>query len=211
MKIVYRVLAPVFALLLLVSFFFVPILKVKISSSLSQNLMSTVGLKENIAVKDIAEMGKNEKTGNILTALMDTLKDKDSVLGAKLTTINFLYAALVLLVIALLLILALAVFAAIFKKQLIPTALTAGAMVVLFAANKCFDAFAVPFLTGKIGLSSLINSSAEGASALGSLLGSLVKMDALEMGLVYSLAMFGLGIILILGLCALVEQKVEKK
>lgn len=211
MKTIYRILAPVFAVLLLASFFFVPILRVKISSSLAPNIMSTVGLKENIAVKDVVDMSKNEKSSGILTALMDTLKDKDSIIGAKLTTINFLYAALVLLILALLVILAVAVLGALMKKHIVPTALTAGAMALLFAANKCFDAFAVPFLNGKIGLSSLINSSADGAAALGSLLGSLVKMEELHLGLVYSLAMFGLGIVLVLGVCAIAEQKLEKK
>lgn len=213
MKIVYKILGPIFCLLLFPIFYFLPLIRIFISSALSENLMSAIGLKENMSLSYILSSVGNETGSNILKTLVNAINDKDSTLGQLFTNVKFLYAAGVFLIVTLVLALVVTCLILFTKKYFVTTGLTLGAMITLIVTNKLFDAFASPLLSGKIGLSSLISSAAQSESAdlLGGLLGNIAQLKILEMGISYSAAMFALGIALILGICVIAETRLTKK
>ena len=213
MKTLYKILGPVFCILLFPIFYFLPIIRVVISSSLAKNLMGTLGLKENMSIKYFISALSNDTGSSIIKTIVSSINDKDSLIGQTFTNIKFIYAAAVFLAVTIVLTLVVIGFIIFSKKYVLSTGLTAGAIVSLIITNKLFDAFAAPMLSGKIGISSLISSAAqstEGADLLGGLFGSLLKLNVLEMGASYTVAMFALGIVLILGICAIVETKLAK-
>lgn len=213
MKTMYKISASVLCIALFPVFYFLPILRVFISSSLSENLMSTIGLKQYMSISNIvSSLGGSETQNSIIKTLISTLNDSESTLGQLFTNKGYLIASLVCLAVTLVLLLVIAGFAIFSKKFILTTGLTAGAMITLFATNKLFDAFAAPMISGEIGIGSLISSTASDASGmLGSILGSLVSLDILELSFAYPVAMFVLGIVLILGICAIVETRYVKK
>lgn len=212
MKTLYKILGSIFCLLLFPIFYFLPLIRVFISSSLSADLMSKIGLPENMSLKYLISVAGNETGSSIVKTIFDAIRDKDSTIGQMFTNMNYLYAAGICLIIALVIALTAVGFIIFSKKYVLTTALTGGSMVFLMVTNKLFDAFAAPMLSGKIGISSLISSAAqtEGADLLGGLFGSLLKLKILEMGASYTAAMFALGIALILGICAIVETRYAK-
>ncbi len=214
MKTVYKILCPVFCVLLFPIFYFLPLIRLHISSSLSENLMSSIGLKDNISLKYIVSSlsSENEVKNSFIKTLISSIRDKDSTLGQMFTNTGWLYAAGICLIVTLVIALAAAIVSIATKKFILSSSLTLGAMVTLFASNKLFDAFAAPMLSGKISIGSLITSAAQSESAdlLGGLLGSIAKLDILHLGLSYEAAMFSLGIALILGICVIFEKRFEK-
>lgn len=213
MKTVYKIAGPIFCALVFPIFYFLPLIRIFISSTLSENLMSSIGLKENMSLKYIiSSLSGDEISNSFIKTLIKSIGDKESTLGKMFTNTGWLYAAIVFLILALLIALAV-IFVTIFtKKTMLSLGLTAGSMVSLFTANKLFDAFAAPMLSGKISIGSLISSAStsESAGVLGGLLGSLAKLSILRLGISYQAAMFALGISLIIGICAVVEQRYEK-
>ena len=214
MKTVYKIICPIFCALLFPVFYFLPVIRIFISSSLSENLMKSIGLKEHLSIKYILSSvnGSNEATNSLLKNLISSLRDKDSAIGQMFTNAGWLYAAAICLLVTLLLALVIIAVAVFTKKYVLSSSLTLGAMVTLFAADKCFDGFASPLLSGKIGISNLISSAAssESGDLLGGLFGSIVKLKVLQLDTAYSAAMFIFGIVLILGICAIVETKYSK-
>lgn len=215
MKTVYKIVSPVFCVLLFPIFYFLPLIRIHISSSLSETLMSNIGLKENMSLQYIISSlnDGSDVTNSFIKTLISSINDKESVLGKMFTNTGWLYAAIVCFIVSLVITLVVIGFSAFSKKYVLSTCLTGGAMVTLFAANKLFDAFAAPMLSGKISIGSLLSSASasESAGLLGGLLGNLAKLDILHLGISYQAAMFSLGIALILGICAIVEARTEKK
>ena len=216
MKTMYKITTPILCIALFPVFYFLPLIRVFISSSLSDKLMSSIGLKQYMSINYIvSSLSGSENESSLIKTLISTLNDSESTLGQLFTNKGYLIASIVCLAVTLVLILVIAGFAIFSKKYILTTGLTAGALVTLFATNKLFDAFAAPMISGEIGISSLISSASSEASSstglIGSLLGSLVSLDILKLSFAYSVAMFVLAIVLILGICAIVETRYVKK
>lgn len=214
MKTVYRIVCPIFCALVFPIFYFLPLIRIFISSSLSENIMATIGLKENMSLKYlISAFGDNESQSGIFKAIIESIKDKDSTLGKMFTNTGYLKAAAVFLILALVIVLVTIIVTAATKKTGLSIGLTLGAMFSFIVANKLFNAFAEPMLSGKIGIGSLITSAAgsnESAGVLGGLLGSVFQLKVLELGWAYPVTLLVLGISVIIGICAVFEQKYAK-
>lgn len=214
MKTAYRVITCIFCVLVFPIAYFMPILHVYVGSALSEtSLLNNIGLKEYMSVNFLVNSSKNESDimKQIIQSLLKSMGDKDSKLGSLVEGRGYVIAALVLFIIALVAVLVLLGFAAFSKKYIVCSGVTLFSIASLFAAEKCFDRFAAPFLSGKVSLGNLINSDGDAASLLSGLLGSVAQVKIFELGIAASLIMFILCIVLILGICALVEKNYEKK
>ncbi len=212
MKTVYKILMPVLLLAIFPVLFFLPLLHLNITSSLAGSLSQNLGIKEYSSVYDFVKMasGMNDTQSTLWKTIGKALSDKDGTLGSMLTSTKFLYAFAVFAALMLLLALAAAVLAIVLKKNLLPTCFTAGALVSAFAMNKSFDLFAKPFLNGEISISSLLNSS-DSSGVLSSILGSLAKVESLELAVAYSLAVFLLLCALVLSAVVLIMRRSNPK
>lgn len=221
MKTVYRILTPIFALCVFPVMYFLPLLRAMVSSGLAAALTgSTDGTKKNLltsllgigeytSIKDIVNISKGD------SPVIETLKSLWNSLGeetkTKLTdefsSVKFLIAAAVFFAIVLLIALLTAILGAALKKHTVPFVLSVGGIVSAVIMNTCFNAFAKPFVTNAINLSSLFGSSNE---TLGLLLGKAVSVDYLQLSIAYTVTVFIFVIIAIFSLCAIVEEKYSK-
>ena len=134
--------------------------------------------------------------------------DKEGTIGAKLTNTHHLYFFAAFAVLMLVLAIAAAVFAIATKKYLVTTCLCAGSLISAFAMNKSFDAFAKPLLSGEISISSFLSDSGSGSNnVLSNLLGSLAKVEALELSFAYSFAIIFLVAAVVFSVVMLIYRK----
>lgn len=74
--------------------------------------------------------------------------------------------------------------------------------------NKSFDAFAKPFLSGEISLTSFLSGSgSDSNNILSGLLGSLARVESLELSFAYTFAFLLLVIAVMFSVTALIYQK----
>ena len=205
MKTAYKIVMPILTLSIFPILFFLPLLHLNITSSLAGSLSGTLGIPEYSSIyhwiKAGSQMDETQKA--LWKNIFDAIKDKDGTLGSMFTNRHFVYMFLIFAALMLALALAAAVFAIATKKYGVTLCLSAGALVSAFAMNKSFDGFAKPFLSGKIGISSLLGNS-DSSGLLGNLLGSLAKVESLELAAAYSLAFFVLLLAAVFALIALI-------
>ena len=221
MKTIYRILAPIISLAVFPVLYFLPLIRAMVSSSLlgalsgnadgaKTNLLTTVfGMGEYTSISDIVKLMQGdtsvfENWKSIWTNLDEDMKAR--IVGDNAVA-PYLIAALVFLALLALLTLAFAVLSAVLKKQIVPLILAGGAFVSALAMNACFNAFAKPFVTGAINLSSVLGSD---NAVLGALLGSAVSVDYLQLSVAYTVTLFILVVLMILTVCALVEERFSK-
>lgn len=191
MKTAYKVVMPVLTLAIFPILFFLPLLHLNITSSLAGSLSGNLGIPEYSSIFHwIKAGGEMNDTQRVLwKSIFTAIKDKNGTIGSMFTNRHFVYMFLIFAALMLVLAIATAVFAIATKKYGVTFCLSLGTLVSAFAMNKSFDGFAKPFLTGKISISSLISDS-DTSGILGSLLGSLAKVESLELAAAYSLSFF---------------------
>ena len=205
MKTAYKIFMPLLTLAIFPILFFLPLLHLNITSSLAGSLSANLGIPEYSSIYHwIKAGGQMEGTQKALwKTIFEAIKDKDSTIGSMFTNRHFVYMFLIFAALMLVLAIATAVFAIATKKYGVTACLSAGTLISAFAMNKSFDAFAKPFLTGKISVSSLLGD-ADSSGILGNLLGSLAKVESLELASAYSLAFFMLLLAAIFAVIALI-------
>ena len=204
MKTAYKIVMPVLTLAIFPILFFLPLLHLNITSSLAGSISGNLGIPEYSSLFHwVKTGGAMEETQRALwKSIFDAIKDKDGTIGSMFTNRHYVYMFLVFAVLMLVLAIVTSVFAIATKKYGVTFCLSLGTLVSAFAMNKSFDAFAKPFLTGKIGISSLLGSS-DTSGILGNLLGSLAKVESLELASAYSLSFFMLLLAAIFAVIAL--------
>ena len=205
MKTAYKIFMPLLTLAIFPILFFLPLLHLNITSSLAGSLSGNLGIPEYSSlyhwVKTGGQMDETQKA--LWKTVFDAIKDKDGTIGSMFTNRHFVYLFLIFAVLMLILAVVTSVFAIATKKYGVTACLSAGTLISAFAMNKSFDAFAKPFLTGKISISSLLGSS-DTSGILGNILGSLAKVESLELASAYSLAFFMLLLAAIFAVIALI-------
>lgn len=223
MKTVYRILAPILSIAIFPVLYFLPLIRAMVSSGLlgaltgnkdgpkTNLLTTTLGIGEYTSINDVVRMAKSgsskfEALKSLFDNLGDDLKER---LSKEFASGRFLIAALVFFVLLVLLVLVFTVLSAVMKKHLVPLCLAGGAFVSALIMNACFNAFAKPFVTGAVSLASILGEGTQNA-LLTTLLGNAVTVDYLQLSVAYSVTLFILVVIMILTVCALVEEKVSK-
>ena len=211
MKLAYKIVMPILTLAIFPILFFLPLLHLNITSSLAGSLSANLGIPEYSSIfhwiKTGGEMTETQRA--LWKSIFDAIKDKDGAIGSLFTNRHFVYMFLVFAALTLVLAIVAAVLAVATKRYGLTACFTAGALISIFAMNKSFDGFAKPFLTGKISISSLLSSS-DSSGVLGSLLGSLAKVESLELASAYSLAFFLLLLAAIFAVIVFIYQRYAK-
>ena len=207
MKTVYKILTPLFSFAVLPALFFLPILRLSISSALGGGSSTGVmGLKEYSSFFDMVRMAADTdaQSQTILKMVLKIFTSEDNKIGAAVTTKGFFVAAVVFL--ALMLVLALlALFFAIFSnKYLLPAGFAAGGVLSAVLADKMFDAFAKPFVSGAVSLKNLMDDS---SGILGSLLGGLIKVEHFELAMAYQICIILLAAAAIVAVAAFAQKR----
>ena len=205
MKIAYKIVMPLLTLAIFPILFFLPLLHLNVTSSLAGSLSGSLGIPEYTSIyhwiKTGGEMTETQRA--LWKNIFEAIKDKNGTIGSLFTNRHFVYMFLIFAALMLVLALVTAVFAIATKKYGVTFCLSLGTLVSAFAMNKSFDGFAKPFLTGKISISSLLSSS-DDSGILSSLLGSLAKVESLELASAYSISFFLLLLAAIFAVIALV-------
>ena len=206
MKTLYRILSPIICIAALPTAFFVPIIRLVITSSLSSNIMSTFGIKEYTSIFDIIKLvsSSDGQQSQIFKLIYQIFTAEDSKIADMLTTTPWLIAAVVLLAIVLIAMTVAAVLGALNKSGTC-TIITGASVILTVAANKCFTAFTTPFVTGQLGLKSLLSGSEE--NILTSLIGSAAKVSCFEMSFAYQALLLLCAAAAIFSLFAFVDKK----
>ena len=221
MKTIYRILAPILSIAVFPVLYFLPLIQAMVSSSLmglfsgsdsstKTNLLTSMfGIGEYTSIKDIVTLAQGDTSTlqtwkSVFEGLSDDIKER---LANEFSCGKFLIASLVFFGLLVLLTLVLAVLSAVMSKHVVPMCLAGGAFISALAMNACFNAFAKPFVTGAINLSSILNTD---NALVSSLLGSAVTVDYLQLSVAYTVTLFILVMIMILTLCALVDEKFSK-
>ena len=205
MKLAYKIVMPILMLSIFPILFFLPLLHLNITSSLAGSLSGNLGIPEYSSifhwVKAGGQLDDTQRT--LWKSIFEAIKDKDGTIGSMFTNRHFVYMFIIFAVLMLVLAIVTAVFAIATKKYGVTMCLSLGTLVSAFAMNKSFDGFAKPFLSGKISISSLLGSS-DSSGILGNILGSLAKVESMELAVAYSLAFFMLLLAAIFAVIALV-------
>lgn len=221
MKTIYRIIAPIMSIAIFPVLYFLPLIRAMVTSGLlgaltgnssgtKTNLLSILGIKEYTSINDIVKLVQNgssatiETLKNIWNNLGDDIKDR--VLN-EFSSGKFLIASLVFFALLVLLVLVFTVLSAVMNKHIVPLCLAGGAFISALIMNACFNAFAKPFVTGVVNLSSVLGSD---DTTLSTLLGSAASVDYLQLSVAYTVTLFILVVIMILTVCALVEEKFSK-
>ena len=221
MKTIYRIIAPILSFAIFPVLYFLPLLRAMVSSSLlgaltgnssgtKTNLLTSLfGIGEYTSIKDIVTLAQGDTSRletwkSVFEGLSDDIKER---LVNEFSCGKFLIASLVFFGLLVLLTLVFTVLSAVMSKHVVPLCLAGGAFVSALVMNACFNAFAKPFVTGAINLSSILNTD---NALVSSLLGSAVTVDYLQLSVAYTVTLFMLVMIMILTLCALVDEKFSK-
>ena len=223
MKTVYRILAPIISVAIFPVLYFLPLIRAMVSSGLlgaltgktdgpkTNLLTTTLGIGEYTSINDVVRMAKSgsskfETLKSLLDNLGDDMKER---LSKEFASGRFLIAALVFFVLLVVLTLVFTVLSAVMKKHIVPLCVAGGAFVSALIMNACFNAFAKPFVTGAVSLASVLGEGTQNA-LLTSLLGNAVTVDYLQLSVAYTVTLFLLVVVMILTVCALVEEKFSK-
>lgn len=221
MKTIYRIIAPILSVAIFPVLYFLPLIRAMVSSSILGALTGNTDTKTNLltsifhigeytSIKDIVTMTRDADSST-LTALKNIWgnlsEETKETLTREFSSGKFLIAALVFFALLVLLVLVLTVLSAVMKKHVVPLCLAGGAFLSALIMNACFNAFAKPFVSGAINLSSIFNSENATVSAL---LGRAVSVDYLQLSIAYTVTLFILVVVMVLTVCALVEEKLSK-
>lgn len=210
MKSIYRVLAPIFSILLIPVIIFLPMIRMVVSSSLGgSNILSTYGLGEFISIKDVivAVTDEQSETVQFFRNIISSLLTGDNALGESIVALKGkAIAFVVFLALMLLSALVLAGFAVFSKKLMVCNILNVVSLVSCFAMKAVFGLIAEPFLSGKISLGSLTGGSGDSANILSGLMNMVAKVDTLQLSYFYQVCILLLVGTLILGFAAAMDH-----
>lgn len=214
MKLIHRILTPIFTLLIFPATIFLPLFRIVVGSGFSSgtNLLDTFGLSEFISLKDLyvnfmsdADSG----TMNLIKSIWSAVKDdKKQEILESLPDMHWGVIFLVLLALVLLIAITLIFVSALTKKPVVSLVLSVAGALSAFAMNASFDAFAKPFVNGGFNLNTLFGSTNQ---LLGAILGNVATIDYMKLGIAYSAILLIFVCTAILAVCAAMEQKNEDK
>lgn len=217
MKLLHRILTPIFTVLIFPVSIFLPMFRMVISSGFSTgttktNLLDNFGLSEFISLKDIyvnfmtdSENGSMNLFKNIWSVLKE---DKKQEMLESIPDLHWGVIFLVFFAIVLVVALVLIFVSALTKKPATSLILSVVGAVSAFAMNASFDAFAKPFVNGGFNLNTLLGTSNQLLSAI---LGNVATIDYMKLGIAYSVILLIFVCVAILSVCAVMEQKNEDK
>lgn len=225
MKTVYRILAPILSIAIFPVLYFLPLIRAMVTSGLlsafsgnssgtkTNLLTSTLGVGEYTSIQDIVRLSQGDTTKlQNWKAVFDNLSDDfKKRLTEEFACGRWLISALVFFGLLVLLVLVLTVLSAVMRRHVVPLCLAGGAFISALAMNACFNAFAKPFVTGAINLSSVLGNQGSDNALLGALLGNAVTVDYLQLSVAYTVTLFLLVVVMILTVCALVEERFSKE
>lgn len=209
MKTAYKIFVPLLEIAIFPILIFLPLLHLNITSSLAGSLSQNLGIPEYSSLFQWFKIGGNmEDTQSLLwKSIFNAIRDKDSTIGSMFTNRVWVYVFLVFAALMLVLAIVTAVLALATKKYAVTSVFSILTVGSAIGMNKSFDAFAKPFLTGEISLSSLLGSSGDSANLLGNLMGSLAKVESMELAVAYNLTFFLLVIAAVACVVTLIMQK----
>lgn len=212
MKIVYKIITPIFILAIFPVLFFLPILHLNITSSLAGSLSSNLGIPEYTSLYQLVKMGgnMNETQSALWKTIGQAFMDKDSTIGSMFTNTKWLYVFAVFAGLMILFALVTAVLSIVTRRYGITLGFSLASLVSAFAMNKSFNAFAHPLLTGEISVSSLLSGS-DTTGILSNLLGSLAKVESLELAVAYSMTFFLLACAAVLTVVMVFMKRADPK
>lgn len=222
MKKLNRIISPILAVLTLPILYFTPILNIFVSSGLLTNddgtkanaLSKYLELRQYMSINYLIHFTKDENHSKLLNSIVDAIKNSEN--GGKIsdiiTSINWLYAAIAFLGVLVAAVIVFTVITALGKSVKASACVCAGGIASAFIMNICFNAFAKPFLSGKINVSSILSSASSGgsdASSLTGILGTLsglinrvATVDIMQLSVAYTFTVVILAAVLILCVCA---------
>lgn len=215
MKTVYRIIAPIISIAIFPVLYFLPMFRIMITSALTSGetktnlLTSFTGLKEFISFSDIVKIsGGDSSQFDMIKSIFSNIKEetKEKFFGDS-KCVEWLTAAGVFFCIFLVLLLAFAVVSAITKKHIPSLVISICAFFTLIATNGCFNKFANPFITGKVGIASLLNA---GNTQLSGLIGRLLSVDYLQLSVAYTFSLLLIVVIIIGTLVAVFDEYYAK-
>jgi hypothetical protein len=206
MKTTYKILSPILCLASIPVILFLPLIRLVVTSSLSDSIMSTFGIKEYTSLYDILRsvIGANETTTSIFKTIASLFSDGESKLSQIFNTIPWGIAAAVILVVIILCMLAATVLG-ILGKSGVNTIISGSCVVLTVAMKWCFTKFVEPIASGRLGLKTLLSGSEE--NVLTQLIGSAAKVECLEMSMIYQGLLLLTACIAILSLFAFMDKK----
>ncbi len=212
MKIAYKILAPLFTVAIFPVLFFLPILHLNITSSLAGSLSSNLGIPEYTSLFRLLKMGgnMNETQSALWKSIGKAFMDKDSTIGSMFTNTKWLYVFAVFAGLMILFALVTAVLSVATRRYGITLGFSLASLISAFAMNKSFDAFAHPLLTGEISVSSLLSGS-DSSGILSNLLGSLAKVESLELAVAYPMTFFLLACVAVLTVVMIFMKRADPK
>lgn len=214
MRTINRILTPILTFLIFPAVIFLPLFRIYIASGLSAsktNLLDNFGLSEFISIKDIYTVYKSGSADSmgIFKNLWDAFaSDKKEGIIDMLPGLHWGVIALVFLAIVLVIALALLIISAATKKPVLTIWLSIGGIASALIMNASFNGFAKPFLNGAFNLNSILGNTNQ---LLGALLGNVATFEYMKLGIAYSAIILIFICTLILGICAVMEQKNEDK
>lgn len=210
MKSIYRVLAPIFSILLIPVTIFLPMIRMVVSSSLGgSNLLETYGLGEFISIKNVISIVTDEQSETVqfFRNIISNLLTGDNELGNSIAGLKgWAIAFVVCLALMLISALVLAGFAAFSKKLAVCNILNVVSIVFCFAMKAAFGFIAEPFLSGKISLGSLAGGSGDSTGLLSGLMNMVAKVSTLQLSYFYQVCILILFGTLILGIAAAMDN-----
>ena len=212
MKIIYKILTPLLILAIFPVLLFLPILHLNITSSLAGSLSSNLGIPEYSSLYQILKMGgnMNETQSTLWKAIGNAFMDKSSTIGSMFTNTKWLYFFAVFAGLMILFALVTAVLSIVTRRYGITLGFSLASLISAFAMNKSFDAFAHPLLTGEISISNLISGS-DTSGIVSSLLGSLAKVESLELAVAYPMTFFLLACAAVLTVVLIFMKRADPK
>lgn len=214
MRTINRILTPILTVLIFPAVIFLPLFRIYIASGLAAaktNLLDNFGLSEFISIKDIYTVYKSGSADSmgIFKNLWDAFaSDKKEEIIDMLPGLHWGVIALVFLAIVLVIALALLIISAATKKPALTIWLSIGGIASALIMNASFNGFAKPFLNGAFNLNSILGNTNQ---LLGALLGNVATFEYMKLGIAYSAIILIFICTLILGICAVMEQKNEDK
>lgn len=215
MKLLNRILTPIFALCTIPVLIFMPLFRIMISSGLTSgetktNLLDSFGFGEFISIKTIytAVSSGSAESGNLFKTIWDMLAtDKKQEILDMLPGLHWGIIFLVFLVLTVLVAIALAVVAAATKKPKASAILSVSGIACALIMNASFNSFAKPFLNGAFNLNTILGNTNQ---LLGALLGNVASFDYMKLGVAYTIVLLIFVVTLILSITAMVDTNEGK-
>lgn len=165
MKILAKILIPVTALLVIVSLLFLPILRVSLGGTIISN--QSLGLDEHNSIVRLVSAANDENSQ--LSSYIKLFKqyaenNEGGSIKDIIPSVDWLYAAIAMLVLIVLMVLLIIVFGIFTNKRMLTAGFAAGGMLSTMLMKTFFDKFASPIVSGKINVSSLLSGMNSGTT-----------------------------------------------